>query len=212
MREYSIGDYVLNGGEVAVSVMLEAITRLMPGFMGNPDSIVEESYTGEGALLEHHQYTKPAVWRDIEHSGFAVVATFGDFPTLRGLRILRSHRTFEHNHRVGVSGAARRQVGQKLVAFVGSVSVGRVDKNHIERLAKTASHLLGLFSEHTGFQRGVPRTVFLQLRERLGDKRRRRSGTFHGYQFTCAAAQCLDAQCARTGEQIQHTGVVQHTP
>ena len=51
VREYSIGDYVLNGGEVAVSVMLEAITRLMPGFMGNPDSIVEESYTGEGALL-----------------------------------------------------------------------------------------------------------------------------------------------------------------
>ena len=59
VREYSIGDYVLNGGEVAVSVMLEAITRLMPGFMGNPDSIVEESYTGEGALLEHRQYTKP---------------------------------------------------------------------------------------------------------------------------------------------------------
>lgn len=65
VREYSIGDYVLNGGEVAVSVMLEAITRLMPGFMGNPDSIVEESYTGKGALLEHRQYTKPAVWRGI---------------------------------------------------------------------------------------------------------------------------------------------------
>lgn len=65
VREYSIGDYVLNGGEVAVSVMLEAITRLMPGFMGNPDSIVEESYTGEGALLEHRQYTKPATWRGL---------------------------------------------------------------------------------------------------------------------------------------------------
>ena len=65
VREYSIGDYVLNGGEVAVSVMVEAITRLMPGFMGNPDSIVEESYTGEGALLEHRQYTKPAVWRGL---------------------------------------------------------------------------------------------------------------------------------------------------
>lgn len=63
VREYSIGDYVLNGGEVAVSVMLEAITRLMPGFMGNPESIVEESYTGGNALLEHRQYTKPAVWR-----------------------------------------------------------------------------------------------------------------------------------------------------
>jgi tRNA (guanine37-N1)-methyltransferase len=63
VREYSIGDYVLNGGEVAVCVMLEAITRLIPGFMGNPNSIVEESYTGSEALLEHRQYTKPAVWR-----------------------------------------------------------------------------------------------------------------------------------------------------
>ena len=65
VREYSIGDYVLNGGEVAVSVMLEAITRLLPGFMGNAASIVEESYTGENALLEHRQYTKPADWRGI---------------------------------------------------------------------------------------------------------------------------------------------------
>ncbi|NEG90312.1 tRNA (guanosine(37)-N1)-methyltransferase TrmD [Bifidobacterium aerophilum] len=65
VREYSIGDYVLNGGEVAVSVMLEAITRLLPGFMGNADSIVEESYTGDNALLEHRQYTKPAEWRGI---------------------------------------------------------------------------------------------------------------------------------------------------
>lgn len=75
VREYSIGDYVLNGGEVAVSVMLEAITRLIPGFMGNAESIVEESYTGDNALLEHYQYTKPAVWR-----GMAVpsVLTSGD--------------------------------------------------------------------------------------------------------------------------------------
>lgn len=66
VREYSIGDYVLNGGEVAVSVMLEAITRLLPGFMGNAESIVKESYTGENALLEHRQYTKPAEWRGIK--------------------------------------------------------------------------------------------------------------------------------------------------
>ena len=65
VREYSIGDYVLNGGEVAVSVMLEATTRLLPGFMGNAESIVEESYTGANALLEHRQYTKPAVWRGL---------------------------------------------------------------------------------------------------------------------------------------------------
>ncbi|KFI94265.1 tRNA (guanine(37)-N(1))-methyltransferase [Bifidobacterium stellenboschense] len=66
VREYSIGDYVLNGGEVATSVMVEAITRLIPGFMGNADSIVEESYTGANALLEHRQYTKPAEWRGLK--------------------------------------------------------------------------------------------------------------------------------------------------
>lgn len=64
VREYSIGDYVLNGGEVAVSVMIEAIVRLIPGFMGNPQSIVEESYTGD-ALLEYRPYTKPSTWRGI---------------------------------------------------------------------------------------------------------------------------------------------------
>ncbi|MDO4913097.1 MAG: tRNA (guanosine(37)-N1)-methyltransferase TrmD [Bifidobacteriaceae bacterium] len=64
--EFSIGDYVLNGGEVATGVMLEAITRLIPGFMGNPDSIVEESYTGSNALLEHKQYTRPTSWRGID--------------------------------------------------------------------------------------------------------------------------------------------------
>ncbi|TPF97414.1 tRNA (guanine-N1)-methyltransferase [Bifidobacterium sp. UTCIF-39] len=64
VREYSIGDYVLNGGEVAVSAMIEAIVRLVPGFMGNPESIVEESYTGD-PLLEHRQFTKPATWRGI---------------------------------------------------------------------------------------------------------------------------------------------------
>ncbi|MDD6462313.1 MAG: tRNA (guanosine(37)-N1)-methyltransferase TrmD [Bifidobacteriaceae bacterium] len=75
VREYSIGDYVLNGGEVAVSVMLEAITRLIPGFMGNPDSIVEESYTGSNALLEHLQYTRPTTWRGIT---VPAVLTSGD--------------------------------------------------------------------------------------------------------------------------------------
>ncbi|BDR54179.1 tRNA (guanine-N(1)-)-methyltransferase [Bombiscardovia apis] len=66
VREYSIGDYVLNGGEVAVAVMLEAITRLIPGFMGNPDSIVEESYTGAEPLLEYRQYTRPTSWRGLD--------------------------------------------------------------------------------------------------------------------------------------------------
>ncbi len=57
----SIGDYVLNGGEVAVLVMMEAIGRLLPGVVGNPESLVEESH--EQGLLEYPSYTKPAEWR-----------------------------------------------------------------------------------------------------------------------------------------------------
>ena len=64
VRLVSIGDYVLNGGEVASMAMIEAITRLIPGFMGNPESLVEESH--EDGLLEYPIYTKPAVWRDLE--------------------------------------------------------------------------------------------------------------------------------------------------
>ena len=61
VREVSLGDYVLNGGEVAAAAMLEAVVRLLPGFMGNPESLAEESH--EDGLLEYPVYTKPASWR-----------------------------------------------------------------------------------------------------------------------------------------------------
>lgn len=64
VRTLSLGDYVLNGGEVATLAMIEAIARLIPGMVGNPNSLVEESY--EDGLLEYPSYTKPQVWRDIE--------------------------------------------------------------------------------------------------------------------------------------------------
>ena len=60
----SLGDYVLNGGEVAVMAMVEAIVRLIPGVVGNPQSLVEESH--EDGLLEYPSYTKPPVWRGRE--------------------------------------------------------------------------------------------------------------------------------------------------
>ena len=64
VREISIGDYVLNGGEVAALAITEAVVRLLPGFMGNAASLVEESHSGEGSgLLEYPVYTKPATWR-----------------------------------------------------------------------------------------------------------------------------------------------------
>ncbi|MCO4251864.1 tRNA (guanosine(37)-N1)-methyltransferase TrmD [Pseudarthrobacter raffinosi] len=64
VRPMSLGDYVLNGGEVAVLAMVEAIGRLLPGVVGNPDSLVEESHSD--GLLEYPVYTKPASWRDRE--------------------------------------------------------------------------------------------------------------------------------------------------
>ena len=63
--ELSIGDYVLGGGEVAACVVVEAVTRLLPGFMGNVTSAGEESFGGAG-LLEHPQYTRPSTFRDHE--------------------------------------------------------------------------------------------------------------------------------------------------
>jgi tRNA (guanine37-N1)-methyltransferase len=64
VREVSVGDYVLNGGEAAALVIVEAVARLLPGFMGNPDSLLEESH--EDGLLEYPVYTRPATWRGRE--------------------------------------------------------------------------------------------------------------------------------------------------
>jgi tRNA (guanine37-N1)-methyltransferase len=61
VRLLSLGDYVLNGGEVAAMAMIEAVARLVPGVVGNPESLVEESH--EDGLLEYPSYTKPASWR-----------------------------------------------------------------------------------------------------------------------------------------------------
>ena len=65
VRELSIGDYVLNGGEVATIVMIEAIARLLPGVLGNPESLVEESH-GAAGLLEYPVHTRPTLWRGLQ--------------------------------------------------------------------------------------------------------------------------------------------------
>jgi tRNA (guanine37-N1)-methyltransferase len=62
VHEVSIGDYVLGGGEVAALVMIEAITRLIPGVLGNPESLAEESHNSDG-YLEYPNFTKPQEWR-----------------------------------------------------------------------------------------------------------------------------------------------------
>ncbi|MGC3993713.1 MAG: tRNA (guanosine(37)-N1)-methyltransferase TrmD [Propionicimonas sp.] len=65
--EVSLGDYVLNGGEVAALAITEAVVRLLPGVLGNPESLVEESHGTElDGLLEYPVYTKPASWRGLD--------------------------------------------------------------------------------------------------------------------------------------------------
>ena len=66
VAEVSIGDYVLAGGEAAALVMIEAVARLLPGFMGNPDSPADDSFSGPQALLEAPSYTRPASWRGLD--------------------------------------------------------------------------------------------------------------------------------------------------
>jgi tRNA (guanine37-N1)-methyltransferase len=68
VEELSVGDYILNGGEVAVMAMIEAVARLLPGFMGNPESLTEESHhtSPDGGLLEYPIYTKPPSWRGLD--------------------------------------------------------------------------------------------------------------------------------------------------
>ncbi len=66
VRELSIGDYVVGGGEVATLVILEAIIRLIPGVLGNPNSLVEESHSLPGNVVEYPNYTKPTSWRGLD--------------------------------------------------------------------------------------------------------------------------------------------------
>ncbi len=65
--EVSIGDYVLNGGEAAALVVIEAVVRLLPGVIGNPASLTEESHAADhDGLLEYPVYTKPPRWRGLD--------------------------------------------------------------------------------------------------------------------------------------------------
>ncbi|WP_087008177.1 tRNA (guanosine(37)-N1)-methyltransferase TrmD [Brevibacterium yomogidense] len=91
VRPMSIGDYVLNGGEVAVLAMVEAIARLLPGVIGNPESLDEESH--EDGLLEYPVFTKPSVWRG--HEVPAVLLSGDHGKVARWRRDQRLRRTAE---------------------------------------------------------------------------------------------------------------------
>ena len=70
LEEVSIGDYILSGGEPAALIMLDAIVRVLPGVMGNPDSGTHESF--ENGLLEHPHYTRPQVFEGMEIPGVLI--------------------------------------------------------------------------------------------------------------------------------------------
>ena len=73
--EVSIGDYVLAGGEAAVLVIVEAVARLLPGSLGNPESLAEESHAG--GLLEYPVYTRPPSWHGLEVPGVLLSGDHG---------------------------------------------------------------------------------------------------------------------------------------
>ncbi|TWG98385.1 tRNA (guanine37-N1)-methyltransferase [Nocardioides sp. J9] len=82
VRELSLGDYVLNGGEVAALAVTEAVVRLLPGFMGNAESLVEESH-GASGLLEYPVYTKPRTWQGREVPDVLLSGDHGRIATWR---------------------------------------------------------------------------------------------------------------------------------
>jgi tRNA (guanine37-N1)-methyltransferase len=119
VMEVSLGDYVLNGGEVAALAVTEAVIRLLPGFMSNPESLVEESH--EHGLLEHPVYTRPPSWRGLDVPG---VLLGGDHAAVAAWRAEQSlRRTAErrpdlvHPSRVGeweIVPAVRSDAGEIL--------------------------------------------------------------------------------------------------
>lgn len=87
LREVSLGDYVLSGGELAAFVMLDACVRLLPGVIGSTESLAEESFTS--GLLEYPQYTRPREW---EGRGIPDVLLSGDHKRITEWRRQESER------------------------------------------------------------------------------------------------------------------------
>lgn len=83
VHEISIGDYVLNGGEVAALVMIESIVRLLPGVLGNPESLMEESHNESGEV-EYPTFTKPPIWRGLSVPDVLLSGNHGEIAKWRG--------------------------------------------------------------------------------------------------------------------------------
>jgi len=85
IEEISLGDYILSGGETASYVILDSVLRLIPGVLGNKDSIIDESF--ENGLLEYPQYTKPQIW---QKNKVPEVLLSGDHAKIKDWRLSQS--------------------------------------------------------------------------------------------------------------------------
>ena len=85
IEEISIGDYVLSGGETAAFVILDSVLRLIPGVLGNKDSVKDETF--ENSLLEYPQFTKPKVW---EGKSVPDILFSGDHAKIKSWRLSQS--------------------------------------------------------------------------------------------------------------------------
>ena len=150
VREISLGDYVLNGGEVAALAITEAVVRLVPGFMGNAASLVEESH--EDGLLEYPVYTKPASWRG--HDVPAVLLS-GDHAKIAAWR---------HDESV-------RRTAERRPDLVAATSVG-TDEVRLAVPADAGEILTLQLACWVAEQRANPGVEIHALRETLEDVRR----------------------------------------
>ena len=91
IEEISIGDYILSGGETAAVVIVDSILRLIPGILGNEESVHEESF--ENGLLEYPQYTKPQLW---EEKNVPDVLLSGDHSKIKDWRLSQSEAITRH--------------------------------------------------------------------------------------------------------------------
>jgi len=85
IEEVSVGDFILSGGEIGALIVIDATVRLIPGVLGNSDSLIDETF--EGNLLEYPQYTKPKKW---ENKDVPEVLLSGDHAKIKGWRLDQS--------------------------------------------------------------------------------------------------------------------------
>jgi tRNA (guanine37-N1)-methyltransferase len=115
IREISLGDFVLSGGEIAALMLMDAVVRLIPGVIGDPETLVEESFTN--GLLEYPHYTRPAVWEERE---IPEVLTSGNHGKIKEWRLKQSEKLTKQSRPdlwekyLAGKGAVPKPKGQKL--------------------------------------------------------------------------------------------------